>query len=124
MVVDLPVGQNLQDRQNVFLNTKINSSFAITDKLKNSFWSNLKFLLFCKGPLTVSGADGSAFLYTDESHRGKRSFELKIVFFSSFVKDNKFNFKQELVDEYWRTKITPMDLQQLFSVLGQDSVAK
>ena len=81
--MDLPVGQNLQDRQNVFLNTKINSSFAITDELKNIFWSNVKFLLFCKGPLTVSGADGSAFLYTmytDESNRGKRSVEFQIVF--------------------------------------------
>ena len=103
-VVDLPVGQNLQDHQNVFLNTKINSSFAITDELKNSVWSKLEFLLFGKGPLTVSGADGSAFLYTNESNRGKRSVELQIVFFSSLVKDNKFNFKQELVDEYMTYK--------------------
>ena len=27
---------------------------------------NLEFLLFGKGSLTVSGADGSAFIYTDE----------------------------------------------------------
>ena len=100
MVADLPVGQNLQDHQFVFMNTKINASIGITDDLKNSIWSKLKYHLFGKGPLTLSAGDGSAFLYLDKSNRGKRSVELQIVFFSSLVDDNKFNFKQELVDEY------------------------
>ena len=99
-VVDLPVGENLQDHQVVFMNTKINESIGITDELKNSIWSKLKYHLFGKGPLTLSGGDGSAFLYLDESNRGKRSVELQIVFFSSMVDDNKFNIKKELVDGY------------------------
>ena len=99
-VVDLPVGQNLQDHNNVWMNTKINTSLSITDELKNGLWSKMEFLLFGKGPLTVAGSDGSAFLYTDESNRGKRSADIQIVFFSSLVKDNKFGFKQELVEQY------------------------
>ena len=101
IVADLPVGQNLQDHQNIFIPSRINSSLSITDNVKNSLWTKLKFSLFGKGPLTVSGSDGSAFLYLDESNRGKRSVELQIVFFSAYLHDNFLNLKNELVDEYY-----------------------
>ena len=99
-VSDLPVGQNLQDHQVFFMNSVINASISITDEVKNSIWSKLKFYLFGKGPLTVSSVGGSAFLYLDESNRGKRSVELQLGFFTSLVDANKFNIKDELVDEY------------------------
>ena len=100
-IADLPVGQNLQDHQNVFMSSKINSSLGITDNLLNSIWTKIKYYMFGKGPLTVAGSDGSAFLYLDKENRGKRSVELQIVFFSSYVHENPFRFKQELVDEYF-----------------------
>ena len=87
-VADLPVGQNLQDHQNIFIPSKINSSISITDKLKESMWSKLKFYVFGKGPLTVAGPDGSAFLYVDEANRGKRSVQLQIIFISSYSYNN------------------------------------
>lgn len=99
-IADLPVGQNLQDHQFVLMNSKIKTPISITDNLKESLWTKIQYHIFGKGPLTVAGSDGSAFLYLNEANRGKRSVELQIVFFSSYVHTNPFGFKQEMVDEY------------------------
>ena len=95
-VADLPVEQNLQDHQNIFIPSKINSSISITDKLKESMWSKLKFYVFGKGPLTVGGPDGSAFLYVDEANRGKRSVQLQIIFISSYSYNNFYHMTSRL----------------------------
>ena len=98
---DLPVGKNLQDHQLVSMNTKINHSLGITEDLKNSYWTKIKYYVYGKGPLAISGNDGSAFLYIDEGNRGKRSVEIQLAFFSSYAHVNHFNYKQELVNEYF-----------------------
>ena len=79
-IVDLPVGQNLQDHQFVLMNTKINSAISITVNLKNSLLTKLKYNLVGQGAFTVSGADGSAFMYLNEADRGRKSVDVQVVF--------------------------------------------
>ena len=100
-IVDLPVGQNLQDHQNVYMNSKINSSISITESLVDSLWTKLQYLLFGSGPLTIVGSEASAFLYINEKNRGKRSVELQIAFCSSLGNKNPFMLEQELFDDYF-----------------------
>ena len=99
-IADLPVGQNLQDHLAILMNSKINSSIGITVNLLESTETKLKYLVFGSGPLTVSGSDGSAFLYLDDASRGKRSPELQIVFYSAYINMNTFGYKKDLADEY------------------------
>ena len=101
VVADLPVGQNLQDHQDVFIPTRINSSLSITQTLLDSMWTKLNFLIWGKGPISIAGSEGTAFLYLDEANRGKRSVQLQIVFLSSFLYDNFINMKEELIKEYF-----------------------
>ena len=100
---DLPVGGNLQDHQRLFLFSKINKSISITQDLKESLMTKLKYHIFGKGPLSISGADGSAFFYIDESNRGKGVPDIQFVFSMSYFDTSVdyHNFKDEVMKEYF-----------------------
>ena len=97
---DLPVGENLQDHVMVWMFSRINSSHSITTNLRESMWSKLNYQLFGKGPISIAGSDGNAFLYTDESKRGKTYPDIQIVFYSSFLNINSVNLKNDTAEEY------------------------
>ena len=99
VVADLPVGQNLKDHQMVFLFTRINSSYSITTSLQETLWSKLKYNVFGTGPRSIGGTEGTAFLYIDESRRGKHNAEIQWFLFSSFIQTNYYNFKDEVAKE-------------------------
>ena len=82
------------------MNTRINSSISITERMQNSIWTKLNYQLFGKGPQATAGVDGSAFLYINEESRGKKGPELQLSFFSSLPYFNPFNLRKEVVDEY------------------------
>ena len=100
VIADLPVGQNLQDHQMAFMFTRINQPYSLTDNLKDSLISKLKYQLFGTGPLSIGGSDGSAFFYIDESNRGKTYADIQFMLFSCFIKGNYFKFTEEIAKEY------------------------
>ena len=100
VVADLPVGQNLQDHLMVFMFSRINSSYSITENLKENLFSKIKYHLFGTGPLSIGGTDGSAFFYIDESRRGTANTDVQFIIFSSFIHGNYFKFKDEVAKEF------------------------
>ena len=97
---DLPVGQNLQDHQMIFMFSRINSSYSITESLQKTLISKLLYGLFGTGPMSIGGTDGSGFFYIDESRRGKENTDVQFMLFSSFIHNNYFNFKDEIAKEF------------------------
>ena len=100
---DLPVGDNLQDHQRLFLFSKINKSISITQNVKDSFMTKLKYHLFGRGPLSISGADGSGFFYINESDRGKTAPEIQFIFSMTYFDQSVdyHNFKDDVMKEYF-----------------------
>ncbi|WAR09778.1 DHGL-like protein [Mya arenaria] len=62
VVIDLPVGQNMEDHVYAFTPATMNSSEGFTGPKAESFSSMANYLLFGKGPLTTSRDVGSAFI--------------------------------------------------------------
>ena len=100
VIADLPVGQNLQDHQMVFLFSRINQSLSITKSYQNSLSSRLQYNIFGTGPRSIGGTEGTAFFYTDESKRGKTNTDIQWFLFSSFTNTNYYNFKDEVAKEF------------------------
>ena len=100
---DLPVGQNLQDHQRLFLFSRINTSISITAAMKESLVTKLKYHLFGTGPLSISGTDGSGFFYIDESNRGKTSADIQFIFSMTFFDGSAdfHNYNDEVLKEYF-----------------------
>ena len=97
---DLPVGQNLQDHLMTLMFARINTSDSITENLKESLPSRLKYLLFGTGPLSVGGADGTGFFHIDESKKGDTYPDIQFILFSLFPDGNYFKFTDEIAKEY------------------------
>ncbi|XP_053380093.1 glucose dehydrogenase [FAD, quinone]-like [Mercenaria mercenaria] len=91
LVANLPVGENLQDHQMVFMYSNINKPFSTTVDVVTSWWTWLKYNLLGEGPLSYAGLDGSAFLHLDKKKKGKMYPDIQIVFFSFLFRDNIFN---------------------------------
>ena len=96
---DLPVGHNFQDHQMVIMFSNINEPYGITENVKESFWTKLKYRLFGTGPLSITSLDGSGFFYADESRRGKSYADIQFIFWSFLPHVNLFNFKDEVAKE-------------------------
>ena len=100
-VMDLPVGQNLQDHVMLNMYTGINSSFSLTANRVQSLWSAIYYKLFGKGPLSIGGAEGVAFLYSDEAMRTKTYADIQLIFYSNFLHDlSAFNLRKDAANEY------------------------
>ncbi|XP_060603817.1 glucose dehydrogenase [FAD, quinone]-like [Ruditapes philippinarum] len=99
LVANLPVGENLQDHEMVFLFSDINKPFSVTVDMATSFWNLAKYYLFGEGPLAYAGLDGSAFLHLDKTQKGKTYPDIQIIFFSFLFRDNIFNFNDVLAEE-------------------------
>ena len=97
--VDLPVGQNLQSHQIVTMFSKINTTYGITENVKESLWSKLSYNLFGTGPLSITIVDGSAFFHINNSNTGNTSPDIQFMFASLFPHINFFNFKDEIGKE-------------------------
>lgn len=103
LVVDLPVGYNLQDHQMLFLYNKVNSDITITTKRVESFWSQLQYRFFGSGPLSGPGVESVGFFYADDSKRGKTSAAIQVDIFSYLVDISKaklFNYDEVVAREY------------------------
>ena len=100
---DLPVGQNLQDHQRLFLFSKINKSISITADVKESFMTKLKYNLFGRGPLAISGTDGSGFFYIDKANRGKTTADIQFILSMTYfdLRVDYHNYKDEVLKEYF-----------------------
>lgn len=96
---DLPVGQNLQDHEMVLMFTKINSSIGITENVRESLWTRIKYSIFGKGPLSTSSLDGNGFFYADPSKRGKWSADIQFIFLSINPDTNFYNFRDDVAKE-------------------------
>ena len=99
VVADLPVGENLQDHQMVFLFSDINKPYSVTPAIATSLWTWVKYHLLGQGPLASAGLDGSAFLHLDKTKKGKTYPDIQIIFFSYLFRDNIFNFNDVLAEE-------------------------
>lgn len=100
VVNDLPVGNNLQDHQQVCLCTTINKTYSLTPNVRNSFLNTVRYRLFGTGPQSIGGSDGSAFLHLDPSKQGQTYPDIQLVFYPSFIGKNIFNFKEHVAKEF------------------------
>ena len=101
VVKDLPVGQNLQDHMMLNMYTGINSSLSVTSERAQSLWSFITYKLFGKGPLSIGGSEGVAFLHTDEATRRKTYADIQLIFSSSFPHElSAFNLGKNVSNEY------------------------
>ena len=96
---DLPVGQNLQDHLMVLMFTKINRSLGITENVRESLWTKIRYNVFGTGPLSISSLDGSGFFYAEPSKRGQSSADIQFIFLSILPDVNFYNFRDEVVKE-------------------------
>ena len=94
VIAGLPVGRNLKDHQMVFLPTRINSSHSITLNILESL-SKMMYYFFRTGPLSIAGAEGTGFFYTDVSGRGKTNIDVQFIFIGLLFHYNFYNFKDE-----------------------------
>ena len=99
VVMDLPVGNNLQDHQQMSVCTKTKSPGSITPESMDSLWSRINYNLFGSGPLSIAGSDGSAFLHLDKNNEGKSYPDIQMVLFPSLFGKNIFNYKEEIAKE-------------------------
>lgn len=99
VIKDLPVGQYLKDHQIVVLPSNINKSYGITGDQIESWWTKFKYEWFQTGVLSNTGLDGSAFLHTDKSKRGKTYPDIQFILFN-FLLVNIYNFRDEIADGY------------------------
>jgi choline dehydrogenase len=99
VLLDLPVGNNMQDHLMAFLLTKINKPISLSDDLINSFWTRFSYNLLGTGPLSIPGSEGSVFFYNDQSKRGKTSAGVQIIIYSKFMVENDFNIKNSFAEE-------------------------
>ena len=98
---DLPVGQNLQDHMVVFMFSKINSSIGLTGEILERFWTRLQYSLFRKGPLSVVGVEGTAFMYTDGLRKRTTYDDIQIAFLSMLLPYSTINYRHEVAKEYF-----------------------
>ena len=99
LIQDLPVGQNLQDHMALLMLSKINSTASINADVRESFWTRLQYMLFGKGPLSVSGCDGTAFMYTDGIEKRNTADDIQIELLSLLLPYEAF-YKQEIAEEF------------------------
>ena len=100
VIADLPVGENLQDHVMLWLLTKIDFPYSITENLSESLWSKLKYALFGTGPIAFAGSDGNAYIHTDKTKKGKTYADIQMILFSKFPYKNNFNFREDIAKEY------------------------
>ena len=95
------MGQNLQDHMMLNMYTGINSSLSVTSEQAQSLWSFITYKLFGKGPLSIGGSEGVAFLHTDETTRRKTYADIQLIFSSSFPHDlSAFILGKDVSKEY------------------------
>ncbi|XP_060557897.1 glucose dehydrogenase [FAD, quinone]-like [Ruditapes philippinarum] len=99
VLLNLPVGNNMQDHMKALMLTKINKSISLSENLLNSFWSRLKYNLFGTGPLSIVGSEGSVFYYNDQSKRKRTSADIQVMIFSKYMAENYFNIKDNYAKE-------------------------
>jgi choline dehydrogenase-like flavoprotein len=96
---DLPVGNNLQDHQQVSVCTKTKTQDSITPERLKSIWSKIQYYLFGTGPRSIAGSDGSAFLHLDSNNEGKIYPDIQMVLFPTLFGKNLFNYNNEVAKE-------------------------
>ncbi|XP_052774339.1 glucose dehydrogenase [FAD, quinone]-like [Mya arenaria] len=97
---DLPVGQNLQDHQMLFLFTNINKPLSITQSVEDSTWNKINYAIRGQGPLAMAGLDTSAFLHVDRSMEGRTYPDIQVIFWAYLFRDNIFNYNDKVAKEF------------------------
>ncbi|WAQ95803.1 DHGL-like protein [Mya arenaria] len=116
VVVDLPVGNNLIDHPTVFLFNNINTSYSLTAKTQNSWWTYLQYKLFKTGPTSGTGNDGTAFLHIDKQMKGKTFSDVQFEFLSFLIPFNLFNSHDTVASEYLESDPNQHGLTTLIAV--------
>ncbi|XP_052804567.1 glucose dehydrogenase [FAD, quinone]-like [Mya arenaria] len=98
---DLPVGQNLQDHQVVFLLTNINRPLSITQSVEDSIWNKLNYAIRGQGPFATPGLDTSAFIHIDRSMEGRTHPDIQIIFWAKLLRDNIVNYNDKVAKEFF-----------------------
>ncbi|KAL4231301.1 hypothetical protein ACF0H5_008881 [Mactra antiquata] len=97
---DLPVGQNFQDHQLIYLKTKINKPISITPGVLGDTFNQFMYRYFKTGPYATNGLEGSAFLHLDQSKVGTIYPDIQMIFSSALIRDNGINLKQKVAEEF------------------------
>ena len=53
-------------------------------------WTKLQYLILGQGPMSIGGSDGQAFLYLDETNRGKQTPDIQLFMVSSPFNVDRF----------------------------------
>lgn len=100
LVNNLPVGNNLQDHQQVSVCTTITKPYSLTQTKRENVWNTLIYKLFGIGPQAIAGSAGSAFLHLDKSTIGKHYPDIQLVLYASLIGTNIFNYDDNTAKEY------------------------
>ncbi|XP_076077854.1 glucose dehydrogenase [FAD, quinone]-like isoform X2 [Mytilus galloprovincialis] len=88
IVVDLPVGENLQDHYQIFMKFLINKPYSPTSDATASLWNKLQYHILGKGVLTSSGLEGHIFgRMTDRRKTEPQYPDYQLEFFSNAQDD-------------------------------------
>ena len=98
VLLDLPVGENLQDHMLMFVMTSFNRSDGITKPKANSWLTELQYKLFKTGILSVSGIEVTGFFcsYPDESKPKDCAADMQFMNLALYASDNNFNFREDI----------------------------
>ena len=101
VLVDSPVGDNLQDHMLMFVMTSFNVSDGITLPKANSWLTEMQYKLFKTGILSVSGVEATGFFcsYPDKSKPKDCAADMQFMNFALYASDNTFNLRDEIAAE-------------------------
>ena len=102
VLVDLPVGDNLQDHMCMFVMSSFNVSDGITQPKVNSWLTEMQYKLLKNGILSVSGVEATGFFcsYPDKNKPKDCAADMQFMNFALYASYNTFfNFRDEISAE-------------------------
>ena len=102
VLVDLPVGDNLQDHMCMFVMSSFNVSDGITQLKVNSWLTEMQYKLYKTGILSVSGVEVTGFFcsYPDKNKLKDCAADMQFMNFALYASNNTFfNFRDEISAE-------------------------
>lgn len=88
VVMDLPVGRNLQDHMRLQLFTHINEPLSVTSDMKLGWWNKLKYQWIGNNAIGKTTAEVASFFHTDPNKKGNTYTNFQMNFFSMYEHDN------------------------------------
>lgn len=116
VIADLPVGNNLQDHQQVSACTLIDKPYSDTPGKIFNWWNTLWYQMFGSGPQSTTGPLGNAFIHLKKEYAGKTYAPIQIVLFRHFFSRNILNFKDNVFKELIPKKLNDHGFCTLISL--------